>query len=131
MIVSNIFQIVENLHPWEDFNWTVTWDGHGSIHSHSRNALTKIWESAYKDTGAWTVGFCFANRKSARIDSIIYETRGGFEHLVDSVKDNGPLFGVMFKFKDEAEVFAEAMEKHVIWHLLKANYDQEVDEEDE
>lgn len=108
--------------PWQGLNWSVAWDGRGVVSKPEQ--LQKIWNAAFISTKqGWRVGFSFDRGESMAIDiSAYYDSLGSIEHLSYLVDQYGGINGVAFEFREEAESFVEAMEKHIAWNLLKREF---------
>jgi len=44
--------------------------------------------------------------------------------LIHLVSKHGGIIGVGFAYREEAEEFVDAMEKHIAWNLLKRDFDE-------
>ena len=121
--MSDLFIIKAMAAPWAGLNYSVSWDGRGVVSKHQ--SLTKIWNAAFDSCKqANMVGFSFDKGETIRINaSIAYSDQyQSVDYLIHLVSLYGGINGAAFVYREEAEQFVEAMEKHVAWTLLKREY---------
>jgi hypothetical protein len=118
MIVSDLFKIRDiNYH---EFQWSVTWEGYGTVGKTDSKALDKMWDAAW-DTGAWTVAFTGGTKdqiaiyKRSTLDNHHLSPRFYLDHVI-------PLTGVAFETRAQAEEFVHTMEQQIILSVLKRDY---------
>jgi hypothetical protein len=121
--VTDLFKIKAMSAPWEGLNYSVSWDGRGIVSKEQQ--LKKIWDAAFDScTKGYKVGFSFERGEAIRIDSSVAygDQYSSVEYLVHLVHKHGGINGVAFVYRDEAELFVDAMEKHISWNLLKRDF---------
>lgn len=117
----NIFKIREII--YHEFQWSVTWDGYGTIGKTDSNALDKLWRAVW-DTNSPQVAFTGINHQVIIIQQMLLAEyqhsppRFFLDHIL-------PLTGVAFETREQAEQFVHIMEQHVIIQLLKRDYADE------
>lgn len=123
-MATNLFQI-KAIAPWEGLEYSVSWDGRGIVSKQQQ--LSKIWKGAFAACKrGYRVGFSFEKGEAVRIDTAVassdqYES---VDYLIHLVAHHGGITGVGFMYREEAEEFVDAMEKHIAWNLLKrVNYE--------
>jgi hypothetical protein len=121
MIVSELFKIRDI--DYHEFQWSVTWEGYGTVGKTDSKALDKMWTAAW-DTGAWQVAFTGINHGVITIQRILIEehqyspARLFLDHIL-------PLTGVAFETRAQAEQFVHTMEQHIIFSVLTRDYADE------
>jgi hypothetical protein len=122
--VTDLFTIKAMSAPWQELNYSVSWDGRGMVSKHQQ--LLKIWKGAFEAcTRGYCVGFSFGDQ-AVRIDSsVAYGNEGSVEYLIHLVNHHGGITGVAFVYREEAERFVDIMEKHIAWNLLKRDFADE------
>lgn len=121
--MNDLFIIKSMAAPWAGLNYSVSWDGRGLVRK--QQSLKKIWDAAFDSCKkGFMVGFSFDNGETVRIDTSVAfsdQYQSG-DYLIHIVAQHGGINGVAFVYREEAEQFVEAMEKHVAWTLLKREY---------
>jgi hypothetical protein len=123
--VTDIFNIKALSAPWQDLNYSVSWDGRGVVAKQQQ--LTKIWTAAFDSCKkGFRVGFSFDSGEAIRIDtSVAYSDQySGIDYLVYLVSKYGGITSVGFEHREEAEQFVDTMEKHIAWNLLKRDFSE-------
>ena len=121
--MTEIFTIKALYAQWQGLNYSVSWDGRGVVAKQQQ--LSKIWTAAFEvSKKSYCVGFSFEKGEAIRIDTMVaHSTTDSIDYLIHLVARYGGITGVGFVYREEAEQFVDAMEKHIAWNLLKKQYD--------
>ena len=110
-MLSEIFKITNMAAPWGQFNYSVTWPGHGSVSSNR----WRLVEWAFK-TGANCVAFAYQER-TWTIDAGLYYQHGAAR--IAEMFDHMPMVdAVAFETRTQAEKFVDSAERHIMWTRL-------------
>ena len=121
MIVSDLFKIRDI--DYREFQWSVSWEGHGTVGKPDSKALDKMWAAAW-DTNSQQVAFTGINHEVMIIQRILVEkhryspARLFLDHIL-------PLTGVAFESRAQAEQFVHTMEQQIILSALNRDYADE------
>ena len=118
--MSDLF-LIREIPTWHRLKWSVTWAGRGDV-SKPENTK-KIWESAFGAlVESLTIGVAFERGDAVSIDASLAYRDDSVDQLQYFVQHYGGIVGVAFELQQEAERFADNLEKHIAWNLLKREY---------
>lgn len=121
--MSNILKITD-IPSWCGLEWSVNWDGRGVVAQPT--GIKAIWECAFGAVNkGWQVGFAFEK------EAVVINTAIAFNHdltnldyLSHLVQRHGGIKSVAFTYREEAEQFADSLEKVIVWKMLQKEHNE-------
>lgn len=124
--MSDILKITVLAAPWQGINYSVSWDGRGTVAKPT--ALKAIWDCAFKACSkGYVLGFSFVDKQAVFINSMAMydQSKESTDYLIHLVNRHGGITSVGFAYREEAEEFVEELDKIIMWKLLKREFDEQ------